>query len=262
MAYRQSTDCGKRGSQSPLMPMHDAHCHVDQHAEPEAFVRQLETRKIHTVAVTNLPSHYSLSLPHLRHCRYAHPALGLHPLLAIKHARELAGFERLARSADFVGEIGLDFSKEGYQTKKLQLASFRRVLSSIQNRPRVVTVHSRGAEDEVLAELREFHLAPVILHWFTGSLRSCVSALEDGHWFSINISMLRSDRGRSLVARMPRERVLLESDYPHVRVNGRAVEPVDLSKTTEALCDLWKISSSEAEAQLDSNWCRLTQEHC
>jgi len=114
---------------SRVFNMHDTHCHVDQHKEPENLCRELEAKEIYTIAVTNLPSHYALTLAPLKNFKYVRPALGLHPLLASRHAAELTAFERLSRSAELIGEVGLDFlTPAGIKTKELQIQSFRHVL--------------------------------------------------------------------------------------------------------------------------------------
>src|SRR5438874_722717 len=115
--------------------MHDTHCHLDQDPKPEALARELEKRKLYTIVVTNLPSHYALAVSHLKDSCFVRPALGLHPLLAAQHEKEIAAFERLARSADIIGEVGLDFSRHGFTTKEMQVRSFRRVLACVRDRP-------------------------------------------------------------------------------------------------------------------------------
>ena len=215
--------------------MHDTHCHVDQDHKPAALVAELESRKLTTIAVTNLPSHYVAALPHVRHCRYVRLALGLHPLAPSKHRDELPAFERLVRAADFVGEVGLDFSREVRQTRAIQVSSFERGLASLRSRSRFITIHSRGAEREVIAMLTQARVTPAVFHWFTGPLEAAEQALADGHFFSINAAMASSQRGRDLVRLLPHDRMLLESDYPHVRKGGAVAGPLHVEHTAKAI---------------------------
>ena len=53
-------------------------------------------------------------------------------------------------------------------------------------------------------------------------------ALAGGLWFSINPAMAASTRSRALLARLPPDRVLLETDGPFARHGGRAARPGDL----------------------------------
>jgi hypothetical protein len=63
-------------------------------------------------------------------------ALGPHPLNAELHSdKELVRVKELVDETSFIGEIGLDFSREGYETRDKQLNSFRFVLQSLRNQP-------------------------------------------------------------------------------------------------------------------------------
>jgi len=128
----------------------DTHCHIDQFPSPEDVIRQCETGGLRVVAVTNLPSHFAIAADRLRKHPLVSPALGIHPLSASKGIRELAAFKRMAPYADFIGEIGLDFSRHGEASKSIQERVFEEVLGAITDRPRFITLHSRGAEGAVL----------------------------------------------------------------------------------------------------------------
>jgi TatD DNase family protein len=79
--------------------------------------------------------------------------------------------------------------------------------------------------------------APV-LHWFTGTKAEAKRAVELGAYFSINREMLRGDRRRSMVASLPLERLLTESDGPFVKMEGRDARPSDVAATLDDLARL------------------------
>ncbi|MEY2564908.1 MAG: TatD DNase family protein [Verrucomicrobiota bacterium] len=217
----------------------DTHCHIDQFPDPLAIARAAEKRAITTVAVTNLPSHYTLSLPHLSAFRHVHSALGLHPLAAASHVRELPEFLRLAASARFVGEVGLDFSAAGRPTRDIQLASFRRVAECLSGDAHFVTVHSRGAETQVLEILRESALGPVVFHRFTGSEDAMNRLLSAGHYVSVNTAMTASRKWHEIFPGIPKERVLTKSDGPHAKCGPRRAEPADIPRVVAWLAERW-----------------------
>jgi TatD DNase family protein len=236
----------------------DAHCHIDQFPDPLAVARAAEKRAITTVAVTNLPSHYTLSLPHLSAFKYVHSALGLHPLAAANHAGELPDFVRLAASARFVGEVGLDFSTTGIQTRDIQLVSFQQVAECLSGGAHFITVHSRGAETEVLEILRERGLSPVVFHWFTGSRNRLHTLLSAGHYISVNTAMIASRKWREIFPSVPKERVLTESDGPHAKCGRRRAEPADIPHVIAWLAEQWRVDPTEAESTVLRNYQRLT----
>ena len=90
--------------------MLDTHCHIDLYPNPHTIAKAVERQKILTIAVTNLPSHFEVGLPHLRGFRQIRLALGLHPLMAEYHERERKKFKQTFSKTSYIGEIGLDFS--------------------------------------------------------------------------------------------------------------------------------------------------------
>jgi TatD DNase family protein len=65
----------------------------------------------------------------------------------------------------------------------------------------------------------------VILHWYSGPLKHIDTALAAGMWFSVNPAMLRSRNGQRIVAALPPQRVVTETDGPYAKPGGRPSEP-------------------------------------
>jgi len=119
-------------------------------------------------------------------------------------------------------------------------------------------VHSRRASGPVLDRLEARRSAGIpILHWFSGPLRDLDRAIEIGCWFSVGPAMLRGERGRALVRRMPRERTLTESDGPFAQIAGKSVMPWAVDDALKTLSELWSLPSYEAHALLSENLRRL-----
>jgi TatD DNase family protein len=60
-----------------------------------------------------------------------------------------------------------------------------------------------------------------VLHWFTGTKAEARRAAALGCYFSINAEMMYSGRGRALVAELPMDRLLTETDGPFTLHPGR-----------------------------------------
>ena len=99
----------------------DTHCHFDMMPHPEAYISAKEKAGDIVIGMTNLPSHFRMGQPHLRSFKHVRLALGLHPLLASENKNELPLFNCLLDQTSYIGEIGLDFSKEGITTKNDQV---------------------------------------------------------------------------------------------------------------------------------------------
>lgn len=234
--------------------MLDCHCHLDRYANPVAIAAEAAERTAFIVAVTNLPSHFEQGLPHVRKLNRVRLSLGLHPLAAEQHARELLLFERLLPLTSFVGEVGLDFSIQGRLYKERQIETFRFVASHLARKPKVISIHSRGAEADVLATLREFGLRGAVLHWYTGPLGLINDALLDGHFFSINPCMIVSKHGQKIIERIPKEKVLTESDGPFAKIAGSPAMPWDVAVVENYLACSWQESQHEVRANIWRNF--------
>ena len=122
---------------------------------------------------------------------------------------------------------------------------------------RVLTIHSRGAEAEVLEVLGENSPGMALLHWYSGNVRTLERALELGCYFSVNPAMLRSQKGQKLLEHLPRERVLTETDGPFVQILGRAALPWDVLGVLEYLSMAWNLSLEETQDVVHQNFARV-----
>ena len=193
----------------------DAHCHFDMMPNPEAFIREKESSSNIVIGMTNLPSHFQMGYPHVKQFKYIRLALGLHPLLAAQNKKELPLFKQLIGDTSYIGEIGLDFSRNGYATKEDQILVFKEILSTIRGKKKIVSVHSRRAEKELLELLVEYNIKNVIFHWYSGTVSLIPEILDRGYYFSINEYMCLTPNGQSIVRKIPHYRILTETDAPY-----------------------------------------------
>ena len=192
----------------------DTHCHFDMMSQPEAYIRQKEQAGDIVIGMTNLPSHFEMGLPHEKGYKHIRLALGLHPLLASENKNELPLFDSLLDQTSYIGEIGLDFSKEGLSTKEDQISTLRKLLEKLEDRKKIISVHSRKAEKELFDLLCEYNINNVIFHWYSGPIDLIPSIISKGYYFSINEAMTISKNGRTIIKEIPRSRILTESDAP------------------------------------------------
>ncbi|WP_256790094.1 MULTISPECIES: TatD family hydrolase [Frankia] len=235
----------------------DTHCHIDAYDDPLAVLDEARAAGVHVVAVTEDPGKHRLLRARLGRRAGVEVALGLHPLrVGAASPHELTRFLRLLPQSTWIGEIGLDFSRVGAQTRHQQLRAFETILAIPELRTRPVTVHSRGAERETIARLTQAGV-PAILHWYTGPLAAIDDALAAGLFFSINPAMIRTKKGAALLRNIPRDRVLLETDGPFARHGGRPAHPADLVGTLKLLASLWETSAAETQTTISDNLRRL-----
>lgn len=232
--------------------MIDVHCHFDMAKTPERYISDNERRKIITIGMTNLPSHFQMGVNHVRRYNYIRLALGLHPLRAKEHAKEYSKFRQYVDNTSYIGEVGLDFSREGFATKEMQIKSFEFVLDCIKAKNKILSLHSRQAEKEILEMLVARGIENAIFHWYSGSVSVLRNIINSGFFFSINSAMAQSDNGKKIIAEIPKELVLTETDFPYV-------DDSSIPSVHSYLSELWAIPNSEVENIIDSNFKRLIQ---
>jgi TatD DNase family protein len=114
----------------------------------------------------------------------------------------------------YIGEIGLDFSKDYIQTKSTQLTCLEHLLSTLKGKNKIISVHSRLAEEELLGLLEDYDIKNVIFHWYTGKISLIPKIIDRGYYFSINEAMTVSSNGRKIIEKIPIDRLLTETDAP------------------------------------------------
>lgn len=182
-------------------------------------------------------------------------ALGLHPELAEERQTELPLFEHFAGKTKYFGEIGLDGSPRWRKSHAAQKRVFSSILKiASDNGGRVLSIHSRGAVDDVLGALaREPAAGTPVLHWFSGSSGQLQRAIGAGCWFSCGPAMLRTKKGREIASIIPQDRMLTETDGPFATDNSRPLQPVDSWKAVSALSGIWRLPQFEVEQILKRN---------
>lgn len=241
--------------------MIDLHCHLDLYPDPHAVAAECERRRLFVLSVTTTPTAFEGTERLVSPGGRVRTALGLHPELSAARAHELPLFERLLPRTPYVGEIGLDGSRDHRPTLDRQAAVLRDILGLCERAGgRKLSVHSRGATGKVLDVLAELPGAgPFVLHWYLGSSRQIARAHDMHAWFSVGPSMLRSERGRAAAALMDREKVLPESDGPFGTLDDRPAYPWDAWLVVPLLADLWGVSHREVGEQLFSNFRKFVQ---
>ena len=169
-------------------------------------------------------------------------ALGIHPHQAgddadLGRLRELLGHAAVVA----VGETGLDYYRD-YAPRDRQRELFRAQAALAAELRKALVVHTRAADDDTVAVLRDVDSAvPVVLHCFSSS-RLLEPALEHGWYVSFagNVTYPKASELRWAAAQVPADRLLVETDSPYLApqpVRGRPNEPAHVVHTFAALAE-------------------------
>jgi TatD DNase family protein len=240
-------------------PAVDMHCHLDLYPDPKREAEAIGQSGAYVLSVTTTPSAWLKTQSLASGFPRIKTALGLHPQLAAERIGELSLFDRLLPQARYVGEIGLDGSRECSDFWDQQVQVFDHVLRSCAHAGgRIVTIHSRNAAKQVLEALDHnpgFGVA--ILHWFSGTKKELLRAVEMDCWFSVGDAMARSKKGRELMSLMPSDRVLTETDGPFVSHRGSPIKPGQCYEVISFLSQQWGLDEHAARTRIVSNFRRI-----
>lgn len=243
------------------MALIDFHCHLDLYPNPQAVAQEAARRGAYVVSVTTTPSAFEgtrkLAPPDSR----IRTALGLHPEIAVERESELGLFEELLDQTNYVGEVGLDGSKPHRSTLDRQGEILSEILSMCARAGgKTLSLHSRGATGLLLDVLECEPLAGTpVLHWFSGTERETERAAEMGCWFSIGVPMLRSERGRRSIAKMPLNRILPETDGPFGTIDDRPSYPWEAMDVASHLVPVLALDHTSITNQLVGNFRKLSE---
>lgn len=232
-----------------MIDLTDSHAHLDDSSfDPdraqvlrraaEAGVRRIVVPAIHRNSWAGIER---LCAKHPQ----ALPAYGLHPIFLEQHRPEhVAELTQWLKdhSAVAVGEIGLDYFLEDLDREQ-QRAYFEQQLHVAREFDLPVIVHARRAVDEVTATLRRIGGLRGVVHSFSGSEQQAEQLWRLGFHLGIGgpVTYERAQRLRRIVAGMPLEYLLLETDapdQPDAGIRGERNEPARLTVIAETVAKL------------------------
>ena len=246
----------------------DSHCHLDAPEFDADRAQVLARARAAGVVAQVVPAIRFADFAALRDLCAAntdlHPAYGLHPMFLTDHApahigalREWLGRER----AVAVGECGLDFFVEGLdaQTQRDYFTAQPRLARDFDL---PVILHARRAVDEVIATIKRFAPLRGVVHSYSGSAEQARQLWNLGFFIGFGgpITYERAHRLRSLVAKMPLEFLLLETDAPDQPLSthrGERNEPAYLIEVADTVAQLRDADVASIAQATTSNAKRL-----
>ena len=226
--------------------MIDSHAHLDMIERPTTeVVADAEHAGVHRVLTIGIDgSSCRAALQLAEDFPQVRVAIGRHPNAAAGFDdADRAELAALAAHHDCaaIGETGLDYYREG-APKPDQARAFTAQLELARELDKPVVIHTRAAEDDTL-DLLATHAdgLRVILHCFSmpDRLDEC---LARGYWISFagNVTFPKAPELREAAARVPADRLLVETDSPFLApqpVRGKPNEPRHVVATARVVAE-------------------------
>jgi len=221
----------------------DSHCHLDVaafDADRDAVVARARAAG---VARQIVPAVGAAGWSGLRQVCAAHPGLhpayGLHPVFLGEDAyaalAELPEWLQRERPCA-IGECGLDFYVEGLDRER-QRRVFLRQLELAAEFELPLVLHALRAVEETILTLRRFAGLRGVVHSFSGSAEQARQLWNMGFLIGLGgpVTYERARRLRRIVASMPLEFLLLETDSPDQPDSGHRGERNEPARLPEVL---------------------------
>lgn len=224
----------------------DSHCHLTDPRladEAEAVVERARAAGV-TAMVTIASDHEdAVAAVRLAHALDFHATAGIHPHQAalpdsaFERVRELVGEPRVVA----VGETGLDYYYDNAPRRR-QRELFGRHLELAATTGLPAVVHSRDADDDTAAMVRDARGSTGVLHCFAGGRALFDTTVEAGWYVSFSgLVTFPSYENADLVAATPADRLLIETDAPYlapVPHRGRRNEPAYVVEVARRVAEL------------------------
>jgi len=191
-------------------------------------------------------------------------AIGVHPHEADQHPD--LGVEALVSAAAHprvvaLGECGLDYHYDK-SDRGAQQERFRAHLQAAAQTGLPVVIHTRDAEEDTVAILRDAPGVTGVLHCFTGSRWLAEQGLELGYFISLSgIVTFRNARDLQETAKVvPDDKLLVETDSPFlapVPNRGKTCEPAFVADTAAFVADLRGVDAAQLADRTTENFFRL-----
>ena len=86
---------------------------------------------------------------------------------------------------------------------------------------KLMSVHLRRAEEEAISILKKYRPRRCIIHWFNGNGEQLQQLVDIGCYFSLNSNMVTNEKNKEKLYLIPKTRVLIESDGPFTKIDGK-----------------------------------------
>lgn len=211
------------------MPLIDTHFHLDYYRNHKQWYDWINFNKQYTICVTNSPQLYYSCTQLYAETNYIRFALGYNPKISVDTPFMKNMFMFQLRNASYIGEVGLDFSQALNSTSNQQIEDFEFICSAVSKQPKIMSIHTKYAENEVLRILKTYNLSNVIIHWYSGNISTLSKLIDLGCYFSVNSDMCLSQKGKTIISKIPLNKLLIESDGPFSRINSKRYTPDKLA---------------------------------
>ena len=182
------------------------------------------------------------------------PCVGVAPYSNLSEVKPTMQLVEDSPDVVAIGEIGLDYK---LQRRPEQVEPFRRQVELAMELDLPVVVHSRSAGKHCLEILKAMKAEKVVMHSFDGSVKHARRGFELGYYFSIPLTVVKSEQKQQLAREVPEELLLLETDSPVLSPGGGRNEPANLAQGRDFIARLRGVEPAAMDKLTENNARRI-----
>lgn len=255
-----------------LPPLVDSHCHLDFEALSaeldEVVARARRAGVVRMVTIGTKVRQFDRVLAIAERYDDVFCTVGTHPHEAGEETG--IGADRLVELAQSspkvvgIGECGLDYFYDS-SPREAQAAGFRTHIEAARRTGLPLVVHTRDADEDTWRILSDAYAdGPFtgVLHCFTAGRELAMRAVGIGMYVSLSgiLAFKKSEELRAIVADLPPDRLLVETDAPYLApppYRGKRNEPAYVVHTHQVLADVLGLDVAASAALTTRNFFRL-----
>ena len=183
---------------------------------------------------------------------FIYAAVGIHPSdtdkifdADLETIKEMTSHEKVVA----IGEIGLDYYYEDPE-RDIQKGWFKKQLELAKKLGMPYIIHDRDAHGDVLDIVKEVGYFNGLMHCYSGSAEMAKELVKLGFYISIagQVTFKNAPKVREVVATVPVERLLIETDSPYLTpepFRGKRNDPSKVKFTCEKIAEIKGLTLEE-----------------
>lgn len=253
--------------------MIDSHCHfdfADFDTDRESLWQQCQQEGILALVMPGVASEqWPVAQKISETFKDMYFAAGFHPWWIVEeeaHGGIESSIDQLASCIAHprclaIGECGLDMMIDTALPTQQMVFEQQLALACEMSKPMII--HARKGHGEILALLKKYQSSRGgVIHGFSGSLEIAEEYWKLGFYLGVGgtITYQRAKKTRQVIAAMPLESLVLETDAPDMPLQSKQGErnsPLYLPEVGQALADLKQLPLADIIQQTTDNSCRL-----
>lgn len=245
----------------------DFHTHLDFYKNQEELCDQLSRFSGIIVAASVDAESYLKNKEIAQKCNSSTlkiiPTFGIHPSKASENVQKLeaGAFDSLLEESNLIGEIGMDFEWHKDVPAHDQERVFRYILNHCNQNKKFCVIHTKAAEKEICAILKDYPHAKPIIHWYDGPKNVYEEFISRSYMQTFGCETCRSAHIQSLLKITPKNLILAETDNPDSEpwLGGTDSSIFLIEKIYTDIAKVLGMSLTDAEKLLNENAFTLFQ---